>query len=156
MWALLIAAGSVAGFSAGLLGGSGAFIIVPVLIIGLPQFTGAALPQIAIATSLTVLIPTSIASAQAHSARGTVDVRMCGLLAPSITAGGLLGARIAPHMNASVLMLLFVGFALIAARRFFRRPASAAPAERRPLTRAGAAVMMTKGLSAATLFCNRG
>jgi uncharacterized membrane protein YfcA len=74
-WGLLIAAGWLTGFCSGLLGIGGGLVVVPAMIVGLPMLgvSGSELSKIATATSLLLVIPTSIASAQAHASRGSLD-----------------------------------------------------------------------------------
>ena len=90
-WQMLLGAGSIAGVCAGLLGIGGAVVLVPALIYGLP-FLGVdspELPKIAMATSLGLIIPSTVASTQAHAARGTVDWSMWAIMAPALVAGSL-------------------------------------------------------------------
>ena len=74
-WPLLIGLGGLSGFLSGLLGIGGGAVIVPALVLALPMLgiEGEALPKIAIATSVATMIPTAIASAQHHGARGFID-----------------------------------------------------------------------------------
>lgn len=145
-WGVLVGSGWLTGFCSGLLGIGGGLVIVPALLFALPMLgvSGGELAKVAIATSLVLIIPTSIASSQAHAARGNVDWGLWGAMAPSIVAGGLLAAMAVQHINASLLTLLFAGFALISAWRLLVRAApSAAPlAELTPLS---LAVMSVKG-----------
>lgn len=114
---LLVLLGTFTGFISGMLGIGGGTVVVPALVIGLPflGIGGPDLPKIAVATSLALVIPTSIASAQAHMAKGGVDWRMLMLLAPSIVAGALLTAIFATIIDAHFVMLVFVLFALYTA-----------------------------------------
>jgi uncharacterized membrane protein YfcA len=66
------------------------------------------------ATSLALIIPTSIASAQAHAARGAIDWPKLGLLAPSIIIGAFAAATIVPELDTRLMVLCFVTFALFA------------------------------------------
>jgi uncharacterized membrane protein YfcA len=122
-WQLLIAIGAGAGFFAGLLGIGGGFVVVPCLLLALPMLgvTGPDLAKVAIATSLVLIIPTSIASTQAHAARGSVDWAMWALIAPAIVAGGLIASMTLSAIPVSLLVLLFAGFSLLSAARLLRR-----------------------------------
>ena len=57
----LLVAGLASGFLAGLLGIGGGFVVVPVLMLLLPEFNIAAdiAPQVAVATSLAAMVPTA-------------------------------------------------------------------------------------------------
>jgi uncharacterized protein len=114
---LLVLLGTLTGFISGMLGIGGGTVVVPALVIGLPflGIDGPDLPKIAVATSLALVVPTSIASAQAHAAKGGIDWRMLFLLAPSIVAGALLTAVFAAAINAHLVMLVFILFALFSA-----------------------------------------
>ena len=100
-WGMLAAVGCVSGLSAGLLGIGGGLIVVPSLIYGLPLLgiAGPDVPKIATATSLALVIPTALASAQAHAAKGAVCLKSAALLAPGIIAGSFLAGTLAPVLN---------------------------------------------------------
>jgi uncharacterized membrane protein YfcA len=124
-WPLLAGLGCLSGFLSGLLGIGGGLIIVPALVLALPLIgvEGEALPRIAIATSVAIMIPTAIASAQQHSLRGSLDWPSLILLAPSIVSGSFVAGYFAQHISTQLLCLLFVTFALHTARGMIRRPA---------------------------------
>ena len=118
-WVVLTIVGCVSGFASGLLGIGGGLVIVPALIFALPHFgvSGAEIPKIAMATSLALIVPTSIASAEAHAARGAVDWQMLGMLAPGVGAGAFLAATLVPEFNTDLVVLLFVTFAAVSSGR---------------------------------------
>src|SRR5688572_28311560 len=73
--AALLATGVVAGFIAGLLGVGGGIVMVPVLYL---LFSALGIPEdlrmhIAVGTSLSTIVFTSLASLRAHNKRGAVD-----------------------------------------------------------------------------------
>jgi uncharacterized protein len=144
-WGLLVSAGWLTGFLSGLLGIGGGLVIVPALILGLPLVGagGDELAKVAIATSLVLIIPTSLASSQAHAARRNLDWELWAAMAPSIVAGGLVAAMLVQHISAALLTLLFAGFALISAWRLLRNSALSATANIAP-TRLGLAGMAVK------------
>ena len=74
--AAMLATGCVAGVLAGLIGIGGGIVIVPVLELTLGFFgvDPAIRMHVAVATSLAVIIPTSISSARAHHQRQAVDI----------------------------------------------------------------------------------
>jgi uncharacterized membrane protein YfcA len=115
--------GCVSGFASGLLGIGGGLVTVPALIFALPHFgvSGPEIPKIAMATSLALIVPTSIASTQAHAARGAVDWPMLGTLAPSIVVGAFLSSVFVTDFNAHLVVLLFVVFAGVTAWRLMQR-----------------------------------
>jgi len=113
-WGLLIAAGWASGISSGLLGVGGGSVIVPALIVGLPMLGvhSSELAKIAMATSLVVMIPTSIAATQAHWSRGTVDWGLWGAMAPSIVGGGLIVSMLVPYLSPLLVTAVCILFAL--------------------------------------------
>ena len=115
-WLFLTLIGGLSGFGSGLLGIGGGLVIVPALIYALPHLdvSSAEIPKIAMATSLALIIPTSIASAQAHAARGAIDWPKLGLLAPSIIIGAFAAATLVPALDTRLMVLCFVTFALFA------------------------------------------
>jgi uncharacterized protein len=122
-WPLLIGLGGLSGFLAGLLGIGGGAVIVPALVFALPMLgvDGEALPKIAIATSVAIMIPTAIASAQHHGARGFIDGHSLALFAPSIVLGAFAAGFFAQWINTQLICLLFVLYMLHIARGLARR-----------------------------------
>ncbi|ADP70340.1 protein of unknown function DUF81 [Rhodomicrobium vannielii ATCC 17100] len=114
-WVLLAAVGCISGLSAGLLGIGGGLVVVPSLIYGLPLLgiSGPDVPKIATATSLALVIPTALASAQAHAAKGAVCLRCAALLAPALIAGAFLATMLAPFLDARMIVAVFVLYAIV-------------------------------------------
>ena len=115
--ALLLATGVVAGLLAGLLGVGGGIVIVPILFLvfeGL-DFPDATLMQVAVATSLATIIPTSVASARAHHAKGNVDLALLKRWAPFVFAGALVGGLLSFVLSGDALRLVFGVIALAVA-----------------------------------------
>ena len=146
-WGLLMAAGSLSGFCSGLLGIGGGLIIVPVLIFGLPLLgeVSPELAKIAMATSLASVIPSSLASTQAHASRNNIDWELWAAMAPSIVIGGMLISLVIEQISAVLLIMLYVAFALITAGRLLRS-ASAAPGPVIELTASRLVAMSGKGV----------
>lgn len=120
----LAVAGAIVGFMSGLLGIGGGGILVPVL-----YETFAALgvdPDIrmhmALATSLTVIVPTSLRSFSAHRARGSVDMDLVKRLGPWVIAGVVLGVFTAENVSSAFLKWFWVVFgSIMAAKMWFGR-----------------------------------
>ncbi len=107
---VLLAAGVVSGLLAGLFGVGGGAVIVPVLfqlfgVIGVPD---ALRMQLAVGTSLAVIIPTSIRSFMTHRARGAVDEALLKAWALPVIGGVLLGSWLASFAPPAVFKLVFV------------------------------------------------
>ena len=121
-WIKLIFIGCASGFVSGLLGIGGGVIIVPALILTLPHFgvSGPDIPKIAMGTSLALVVPTSIASAQAHAIRDAIDWPLLGLLAPAIIAGAFSAAFLVPSFSTYFVVLLFVTFAIVSSCNLLR------------------------------------
>jgi len=117
MVAAMIATGIVSGIIAGLLGVGGGIVMVPVLdfvlvMLGVPIEIRM---HIAVATSLAVIVPTSIASAKAHHVRGAVDVDLVNRWAVFIVLGSVAGIVIASRVDGTVLSAIFGIMALVVA-----------------------------------------
>ena len=86
---LMLASGVVGGLLAGLLGVGGGIVVVPVLefTLGILGVAPEVRMHIAVSTSLATIIPTSISSARAHHARGSVDLALFRRWGPMTTAG---------------------------------------------------------------------
>jgi uncharacterized membrane protein YfcA len=119
MLAALLGAGAVGGLVAGLLGVGGGIIIVPVLDLAL-KLAGvdpAVALHVAVATSMAIIVPTSISSSRSHAKRDSIDYGVIRRWSVPIVAGALLGAVAASHVNARVLALVFGSVALLAATK---------------------------------------
>jgi len=153
-WPLLVALGCASGFFSGLLGIGGGTILVPALVAGLPLLgvEGPEVVKIAMATSLALIIPTSIAATQMHISKQAVDWRLLALLGPSIIAGSFIAAVFAKGIDVTVLSGLFVAFVLYTAwglmRRQNARAVHALPGSEQPgLTRITVTGMLGGALS---------
>ncbi len=123
-WGLLISAGALSGFCSGLLGLGGGFVIVPALIVALPMI-GVASPdlvKIAMATSLALVVPTQMASAQAHYIRGTLNFQLWGLMLPSVVAGALIIPMVSQHINSSLALVTYVVFVVVLSWQILVQP----------------------------------
>jgi uncharacterized membrane protein YfcA len=69
------------------------------------------LPQMAVATSLAAMIPTTVAALGSQWRRGAVDRAWLRRLAPGVCGGALVGAWLVPHIDASAVAAAFVAYA---------------------------------------------
>jgi len=109
--------GAFAGTMAGLLGVGGGLVIVPVLVM-LWQADGpggSQMVQLAIGTSLAVIVFTSLSSVRAHHQRGNVLWPVVWRLTPGILLGAGLGATLASAMPQAALKIVFGLFELLVA-----------------------------------------
>ncbi len=120
----LLATGLVTGLLAGLLGIGGGGIMVPVLY-QVFTFLGvdpALCIHLAVGTSLSVIVPTSLRSFRSHRAKGAVDTVLLRSMALPVVAGVLLGALVARASDDTVLKAVWAGCAtLMAAKLYFGR-----------------------------------
>lgn len=113
----LLLLGAGAGFAAGLLGVGGGMVQVPFLtfLFTRLQFPAQHVVHIAIATSLTSILFTSLSSVRAHHQRGAVRWPVVRWLAPGIVLGSLGGTQIVGLMDSKTLALFFAAFVGFAA-----------------------------------------
>jgi len=111
LWLLIamLSAGACAGFTAGLFGIGGGFVVVPVLLIIFDKMGVAndVAVHLAIGTSLATIITTSLRAARSHSTRNAVDFTVVKSWAPWIVSGVVVGLVIASDANASLLVGVF-------------------------------------------------
>ncbi|MFV0476561.1 MAG: sulfite exporter TauE/SafE family protein [Parahaliea sp.] len=117
MLAILVGSGIVAGVMAGLLGVGGGIVIVPVLESALAMMgvDPAVRMHIAVATSLAIIVPTSLSSARAHHARGSIDITIVRAWGLFILVGSVMGTWLASRMDSGVLTLMFGCVAILVA-----------------------------------------
>lgn len=118
----LLATGAVAGVLAGLLGVGGGIVIVPVLVFLSPLIgvESSVAMQFAVATSLTTIIATSIASARAHYQKGSIDLQLFRQWVGFVFTGALLGGWLGSRVSGNLLSGIFGGFALLVALNMLR------------------------------------
>ncbi|MGA0532035.1 sulfite exporter TauE/SafE family protein [Hansschlegelia sp. KR7-227] len=122
----LVFAGVITGVLAGLFGVGGGAVIVPVLASlfeHLDMAEGFEM-QLAVGTSLAIIMPTSVRSLQAHRARGGVDMAVLKAWAPGIFVGCVVGAAAASYVRSDWLKLIFAVFMLLMAGRLLFAKAS--------------------------------
>ena len=111
---VLLATGLAVGFSCGLLGIGGGFLMVPVQIWVLTS-TGidpTLATRIAFGTSLAVVLPTALSGCRGHSCRGVVLWRPGIIMGLSGLLGAFLGGSIAAHAPGDLLRMVF-GFVVM-------------------------------------------
>lgn len=114
---VLVAAGLVSGLLAGLFGVGGGAVMVPVLfqLFGLVGVPAELTMQLAVGTSLAVIVPTSIRSYRAHRARGVVDETLLRAWAIPVVLGVLLGSWVASFAPSEVFKGVFAAVATVTA-----------------------------------------
>jgi uncharacterized membrane protein YfcA len=111
----LVMAGAVTGFLAGLFGVGGGAVMVPVLyevfgLLGVPEDVRI---QLAIGTSLAVIVPTSLRSYFAHKVSGAVLMPVLKQWAVPIVLAVAAGSIIARYADPAVFKLVFIGVAAL-------------------------------------------
>lgn len=108
--------GAVAGLAAGLLGVGGGLIIVPALILVFSArgFDATIVAHLAIGTSLTTIVATSISSVAVHHQKGAVQWSLVGQLSAGIVLGACLGVAVADRLPTALLIRAFGVFAILA------------------------------------------
>lgn len=117
MFIAYLVLGAFAGIMAGLLGVGGGLIMVPVLAMlwQVDAIGGEQMMQLAIGTSLAVIVFTSISSVRAHHRRDGVLWPLFWRLTPGILLGAALGATLASTLPQSLLKMTFGVFELLVA-----------------------------------------
>lgn len=114
---IALAAGAFGGIIAGLLGVGGGIVIVPALYFAL-SLTGmdpALTMQVAVGTSLSTIVFTSLSSGIGHYRRGAIDTDLLRRWAPWIIVGVVLGSVIGGFVSGWVLVAVFATIALVVA-----------------------------------------
>ena len=115
--AMMLVTGIVGGLLAGLLGVGGGIVIVPMLELALTilGIDPAIRMHVAVATSLAIIIPTSIASTRAHHSKGAVDFTLLRSWGAPILLGAMLGTWVASQTDSNTLATIFGTVALLVA-----------------------------------------
>ncbi len=129
---LLLATGVFAGFSSGLLGIGGGFILTPVQYI---VFTNMGLPtdtaiRLAFGTTLMVVLPTAISGAWRHSRKGAVLWKTAIIMGACGALAAFGGATLAAHLPGAALRTAFGAIVLLSSIRMLM--ASPLPPEQPP------------------------
>ena len=114
IWLLLLLLGCMTGYLAGLLGVGGGMVLVPFLTLlfshlglGLAVSGASYAVHMAVATSLTTILFTSISSVRAHHKRGAVRWDLVTIMAIPAIIGTILGAQLSAHIKPAWLAALF-------------------------------------------------
>ncbi len=120
----MLAAGCAGGVLAGLFGIGGGIVLVPVLelVLGFLNVNEAILMHVAVATSLAVIVPTSVSSARAHARNDAVDFEIVKRWVAFVLAGALAGAWIASQFHSRVLAGIFAVLAMFVALKMLLMP----------------------------------
>lgn len=125
VFALAIAAsGVLSGLLAGILGIGGGAILVPVFyqVFGLLGVDEAVRMHLSVASSLAIIVPTSIRSFSSHYQRGAVDIELLKSFVIAVPAGVILAALTAAYISSAGLRIIFAVVALaIGLRMLFDR-----------------------------------
>ncbi len=115
--AALLGAGMVAGFLAGLLGVGGGIVVVPVLfhLFVVMGVSTALAMNLAVGTSLAIIIPTAISSTRAHHRHGEVNMALLRRWGGPVFLGAVSGVVVAGAVGGTVLTAVFACGALMIA-----------------------------------------
>ncbi len=116
MWIEFALIGLLAGYLAGFLGIGGGFIVVPALVFLFLRdpVTAPWAIHMAVATSLSVMLVTSLSSLLAHHRKGAIYWPLVRSMAVGLMAGAILGAAIADYLQGENLIRVFGLFAILA------------------------------------------
>lgn len=124
-WTLSLGFGGIAGLLSGLLGIGGGVIIVPFLLWLFPRlgFSDESVMVMAVGTSLSTIVITSLSATLAQQKRGALDWGTTARLSPGILLGSMGGSMIAGYLPAVSLKLVFAGFLFYVAIDMLSKPA---------------------------------
>lgn len=111
-WWVLVLLGVVGGVFAGVFGGGGGIILVPLLV----TFAGFDQRR-ASATSLLAILPSTLAGAITYLAHGEVDLLAAGVIAIGAVVGSVIGARLLRRLPLPVLRWGFIVLLVVVAVR---------------------------------------
>lgn len=118
--------GIAVGFTTGLLGIGGGFIIVPILfyLMITMGYDPTLAIRVAFGTSLAVIIPTAISSVYGHYRKGEVEFNAALFLGISGFIGGIMGGYIATHVPGGFLRIIFaiILFSVALRMLYFKEP----------------------------------
>jgi len=120
-WIVYLLMGLFVGFFAGLLGIGGGLILVTLLVylFTVQGFPGDRILHMALGTSITSIVFTSISSLLAHHEHGAVRWDIVRSAVPGLIVGTLLGTLVADRLESKYLAVFFVIFVYYSAVRMF-------------------------------------
>jgi uncharacterized membrane protein YfcA len=120
-WIAYLLMGLSVGFLAGMLGIGGGVILVPLMVFAFSaqNFPADRILHLALGTSLTSIIFTSLASLRAHHAHGAVRWDIVRRAAAGLVIGTLLGTFVADRLDSPYLAVFFVAFVYYSAIQLF-------------------------------------
>jgi len=116
MWIEFTLIGLLAGYLAGFLGIGGGFIVVPALtfLFLKDPITAPWAIHMAVATSLSTMLVTSLSSLLAHHRKRAIHWPLVRSMAVGLMTGAILGAAIADFLQGDMLIRIFGLFAILA------------------------------------------
>src|SRR5262245_43652814 len=120
-WIVYLLMGLFVGYFAGLLGIGGGLILVTLMVyvFTLQGFPADRIVHIALGTSITSIVFTSISSLRAHHRHGAVRWDILRACTPALIVGTLLGALVAESLKSKYLAVFFVIFVYFSAVQMF-------------------------------------
>ena len=127
--ALFAIAGTLAGLLAGLLGVGGGIVVVPILFFAFQGLgvSAATAMSVATATSLLIIIPTSLSSIKAHFRRDNIRRDVIKSWSPFIVLGSILGIVFSTAMGGSAAIIIFGVMALFISLKMLWRASTTTP-----------------------------
>ena len=146
-WIIYLVMGLFVGIFAGLLGIGGGLILVTLMVylFTLQGFPADRLLHLALGTSITSIVFTSISSLRAHHKHGAVRWDILRLATPGLVVGTLLGTVVADQLKSKYLAIFFVIFVYYSAVRMFAN-AKPKPTRQLPGKRGMTAVALIVGI----------
>ncbi len=116
MWIEFALIGLLAGYLAGFLGIGGGFVVVPALtfLFLKDPITAPWAIHMAVATSLAIMLVTSLSSLLAHHRKRAIHWPLVRSMAVGLMAGAILGAAIADFLRGEILIRIFGLLAILA------------------------------------------
>src|SRR5579859_959931 len=120
-WIVYLLMGLFVGFFAGMLGIGGGLILVTLMVylFTLQAFPADRLLHLALGTSISSIVFTSISSLRAHHKHGAVRWDILRVAVPGLVVGTLLGTVVADQLKSKYLTIFFVVFVYYSAVRMF-------------------------------------
>ncbi len=117
--AAVVGAGAVSGLLAGIFGIGGGAVLVPVFyqVLGILGVAEAVRMHVSVATSLAIILPTSIRSFTSHRKRGAVDMELLKSFLIPIPAGVVAASVVVAHISGESLRGIFAVIVLIVGLR---------------------------------------